>query len=498
MPLDSSAECGMTNENRGLFIDGTWRPAVSGQTYPVTNPATGATLAQVADGGAEDTRLAIDAAWTAFEPWSRVPALHRGRLLRAAADLMRQRADALGRQLTQEQGKPLAEALGEIEYAASFLDWFAGEGERLYGDVIPTTLTGRRYLVLKQPVGVVAAITPWNFPAAMITRKVGPALAAGCTVIVKPAEQTPLTALSLIEIFEDAGFPPGVVNLVTAADPRPVGNEFIQHPLVRKITFTGSTEVGKLIMRGAADRMKRLSLELGGHAPTIVFDDAALDVAVQGTIASKFRNMGQTCVCANRVYVHKAILDEFAERLADEVAAMRIGNGLEEGVQIGPLIDKHGLEKVRYHVEDAVAKGARVLVGGKVSSSPSLQEGQYFEPTILLDVDESMQIMTEETFGPVAPLIAFESEEEVYRRANASDYGLAAYVFTENLSRAFRAAERLEYGIVGVNEGIISSAQLPFGGVKESGIGREGGAYGIHEFVNVKMVALGVTEDPVT
>lgn len=488
---------GPATERRELFIGGQWRPAASGNTYPVFNPATGETLARVAHGDAADTRAAIEAAEAAFPAWSRVPALERGRLLRAAAALMRERAEALGRQLTLEQGKPLPEAIGEIEYAASFLDWFAGEGERLYGDIVPTAVAGRRYMVLKQPVGVIAAITPWNFPAAMITRKLGPALAAGCTAVVKPAEQTPLTAISMMEIFEEVGVPAGVVNLITTSTARVVGQELIDNPIVRKITFTGSTEVGKLIMRGAADRVKRVSLELGGHAPVIVFDDADLDVAVAGTIASKFRNMGQTCVCANRIYVHKDVIDEFAWKLTEAIAEMPIGNGLEQGVRIGPLIDKQGLEKVRHHVDDAVTKGARVLLGGNVCTSPDLQGGQYFEPTVLVDVDESMQIMQEETFGPVAPLIPFESEEEVYRRANASVYGLAAYVFTENINRAIRAAERLEYGIVGVNEGLVSTAQVPFGGMKESGIGREGGAYGIHEFVDVKMVALGIKEDPV-
>lgn len=495
MPNVSAAERGMGAEQRRLYIDGKWRPASSGKTFPVFNPATGEILAHAADGDEMDARAAVEAAQAAFNTWSQVPALRRGRLLRVAAGLMREKAELLGRQLTQEQGKPLAEALGEIEYAASFLDWFAGEGERLYGDIVPPATGGRRYLVLKQPVGVVAAITPWNFPAAMITRKLGPALAAGCTTIVKPAEQTPLTAVSLVEIFEEAGFPPGVINLVTTADPVPVGNELLDNPVVRKITFTGSTEVGKHIMRAAAARVKRLSLELGGHAPVIVFDDADLDTAVKGTINSKFRNMGQTCVCANRIYVHKAVLEPFADRLAERIAQMPVGNGLEPGVRIGPLIDRHGLEKVRRHVEDAVAKGARIVLGGNVCASPGLQGGQYFEPTVLVDVDESMQIMREETFGPVAPIIAFETEEEVYRRANDSEHGLAAYVFTENIHRAIRAAERLEYGIVGVNEGLVSTAEVPFGGVKESGIGREGGAYGIHEFVNVKMVALGVKEE---
>src|SRR5690606_30440634 len=395
---------------------------------------------------------------------SRMTATRRGRLLRAAADLMRARREELGRQLTREQGKPLAEGIGEIDYAASFLDWFAGEGERLYGDVIPSAAPGKRHLVFKQPVGVIAAITPWNFPAAMVTRKIAPALAAGCTAVLKPAEQTPLTAISLMEIFEEAGFPAGVVNMVTTQDPAAVGQEFLSNRTVRKITFTGSTEVGKLIMRGAADQVKRISLELGGHAPVIVFDDADLETAVKGTIASKFRNMGQTCVCANRIYVHRNIFDQFAQRLAEHVATMRVGNGLDEGVNVGPLVDAQGLEKVKSHVEDAVANGARVLVGGRVATGEGLEQGYYFEPTVLVDVRDGMKIMREETFGPVAPLIPSDSEEEVYRRANNTTYGLAAYVFTENINRAIRAAERLEYGIVAINEGIPAVAQVPFGG----------------------------------
>lgn len=482
---------------RGIYIAGEWVEPASGETYPVVNPATGETLVHVAAGGAEDTRRAIESAAAAFDEWSRVPAVRRGEMLRAAASIMKARREELGRQLTQEQGKPLREGIGEIDYAASFLDWFAGEGERLYGDIVPSVAPGKRHLVFKQPVGVVGAITPWNFPAAMITRKVAPALAAGCTVVIKPAEQTPLTAISIMEIFEEAGFPAGVVNMVTAADPKPVGDTLLGHPLVRKITFTGSTEVGKLIMRGAADQVKRISLELGGHAPVIVFEDADLDTAVAGTIASKFRNMGQTCVCANRIYVHESIFDAFARRLSEKVAELRVGNGLDPDVQIGPLVDDQGLAKVKAHVEDAVAKGARVLTGGKPAAVDGAANGGYFfEPTVLVNVEEGMKIMTEETFGPVAPLISFTSEEEVYRRANTTRYGLAAYVFTENLSRAIRAAERLEYGIVGVNEGLPASAQVPFGGVKESGMGREGGAYGIDEFVYVKLVGLGVKEEP--
>ncbi|HLT59249.1 MAG TPA: NAD-dependent succinate-semialdehyde dehydrogenase [Limnochordales bacterium] len=478
----------------GLFINGQWTPAKTGRTFAVTDPATGETLATVADAGREDTRAAIEAAHAAFPAWSRTPAMARGRILRHVAALMRERKETLARQLTREMGKPITEARGEIEYAASFLDWFAGEGERVYGDIIPQAVPGKRHLVLKQPVGVVAAITPWNFPAAMVTRKVAPALAAGCTVVLKPAEQTPLTAISLMELFAQAGLPAGVLNLITAQDPRPVGEEMLQNPLVRKITFTGSTEVGKYLMREAAHQVKRISLELGGHAPVIVFDDADLDKAVQGTLASKFRNMGQTCVCANRVYVQRGILEEFSRRFAAAVSRLRVGNGLDETVQVGPLIDAAGLEKVKAHVEDAIAKGARALTGAKVLTGDGFRGGCYYAPTVLVDVREGMRIMEEETFGPVAPIIAFDTEAEAYARANDSRYGLAAYVFTQNLDRAIRAAEHLEYGIVGINEGLPSTAQVPFGGFKESGIGREGGPYGIHEFLEIKMVGLAIDE----
>lgn len=478
-----------------LYIDGEWTASLQGDTFAVTDPSTGETIAHVADAGAEDARRAIEAAHAALESWARTPALTRGNMLRRAAALMRERQDELARQLTMEMGKPLAEARGEIVYAASFFEWFAGEGERAYGDIIPPAVPGKRHLVLKQPVGVVAAITPWNFPAAMVTRKVGPALAAGCTVVLKPAEQTPLTAISLMKILAEAGVPAGVVNLVTTSDPGEVGNELLHNPLVRKITFTGSTEVGKYLMREAADQVKRISLELGGHAPVIVFDDADIDKAVAGTIASKFRNMGQTCVCANRIYVQAGIFDSFAKRFTEAVQKLRVGHGLRDDVQVGPLIDGAGLQKVKDHVADAVAAGARVLTGGHTLEGPEFAGGCYFAPTVLADVGEGMRIMTEETFGPVAPLVPFEEEAEVYRRANDSRYGLAAYVFTENIHRAWRAAERLEYGIVGVNEGMPSTAQVPFGGFKESGIGREGGPYGIHEFLEVKLVGLTIDEE---
>lgn len=492
--VDEDGTLKSVGETYPLFIEGEWQAPGSEADFAVINPATGETIARVADGNGADARRAVDAAARALPEWSRLPAVARGAMLRQAALLMRERRERLARQITLEMGKPIREARGEIEYAASFLDWFAGEGERAYGDIIPSAVPGKRHLVLKQPVGVVGAITPWNFPAAMVTRKVGPALAAGCTVVLKPAEQTPLTALSLAEIFAEAGVPAGVFNVVPTKHPAAVGDELLHNPVVRKITFTGSTEVGKHLMRQAADQVKRISLELGGHAPVLVFDDADVDKAVRGTLASKFRNMGQTCVCANRIYVQDGIFDEFARRFAEEVQALRVGDGLSEDVDVGPLINGAGRDKVRTHVSEAVAMGARALVGGDVPVDAPLFAGTYFNPTVLVDVREDMRIMQEETFGPVAPLLRFETEAEAYERANDTPYGLAAYVFTENLSRAWRAAERLEYGIVAVNDGSPSTVQVPFGGMKESGIGREGGPYGIDEFLEVKLVGLGIDE----
>lgn len=484
------------NTEQSLFINGRWSESASGRRFPVFNPATGQVVAHVSDGDAADARRAVDAAYAAFPQWSRLPAYRRGVMLRQAAALMYERRDELARTLTLEMGKPIREARGEISYAASFLEWFAGEGERAYGDIIPPMAPGKRHLVLKQPVGVVAAITPWNFPAAMVTRKVAPALAAGCTVVLKPAEQTPLTAMALMDIFAEAGVPPGVINLVTTNDPAAVADAWLSDHRVRKITFTGSTEVGKLLMRKAADQVKRVSLELGGHAPVIVFDDADVDKAVRGTMASKFRNSGQTCVCANRIYVQKGIYERFAEKFTAAVRNLRVGDGLSEDAEVGPLVDEAALEKVTAHVEDAVARGAELLAGGRRVTEGELARGWFFLPTVLAGVRDDMRIMREETFGPVAPLIPFEHEAEAYERANDSPYGLAAYVFTENISRGIRAAERLEYGIIGLNDGTPSTAQVPFGGFKESGIGREGGPYGIHEFLEVKLVGLAVDEEP--
>ncbi|MGH7387284.1 MAG: NAD-dependent succinate-semialdehyde dehydrogenase, partial [Candidatus Methylomirabilales bacterium] len=414
------------------------------------------------------------------------------KLLFKAAALMLERKEELARILTSEQGKPLFEARGEIEYAAGFVTWYAEEGKRVYGETIPASVAHKRLLVIKQPVGVVAAITPWNFPAGMVTRKIAPALAAGCPVVLKPAEQTPLTAIALFQIFEEAGFPAGVVNLITTRDPSEVGRELVENPLVRMIAFTGSTEVGKLLMRGAAAQVKRISLELGGNAPFIVFEDADLDKAVAAAVASKFRNMGQTCICANRIYVQESILESFTAKFVERVKQLRVGNGLEEGVQVGPLIDEQGFKKVSVHVEDAVAKGAKVLTGGTPRTDGPFAHGHFFEPTVLASVRKGMQILEEETFGPVAPLVPFRDEAEVIRAANDTRYGLAAYFYSQNVSRCIRVAEQLEYGIVGANDAMPAVPQAPFGGLKESGFGREGGREGIEEFLEVKLISLGL------
>ncbi len=472
-------------KTESLLIGGQWRPG--GRTFAVRNPATGEIIADVADGTREDARDAIDAAADAMPGWAATPAPTRARILRRAESLMLERGDALARTLTLEGGKPLAEARGEIAYAASFVGWFAGEAERTYGRLIPASSGTKRLLVLRQPVGVVGAITPWNFPAAMVTRKIAPAIAAGCTVVLKPAEQTPLTALAIARIFADAGLPAGVCNVVPTRDPHEVGAELLANPLVRKITFTGSTEVGKYLAREAAATVKRVSLELGGHAPFIVFEDADLDAAAKGAIASKFRNAGQTCVCANRLYVHASVVEPFLERLTPLVQALTVGDGMQPGIQIGPLIDEAAVQKVESHVDDAVASGARVVVGGERPAH--LERGHFYAPTVLTDVTDGMRVMREETFGPVAPVAAFETESEVIERANAGPYGLAAYFYTRNLARAWRVSEQLEYGIVGVNDPIPSVAQAPFGGFKESGLGREGGTEGMDAFLETKYVS---------
>ncbi|MBL7804683.1 MAG: NAD-dependent succinate-semialdehyde dehydrogenase [Saprospiraceae bacterium] len=466
------------------YLDGAWIEADSGRTFDVTNPASGDLLIRVADCSAAETRRAIEAADRAMPDWRAKTAAQRGALLRRWNDLILENAEDLALLMTLEQGKPLAESRGEVRYGASFIEWFAAEGQRVYGDIIPPHAPNLRVLVQKQPVGVSAAITPWNFPIAMITRKVAPALAAGCTVVVKPSEETPLCALALAELAHRAGFPPGVINIVTGMDAPAIGRELTGNPLVRKFSFTGSTEVGKLLMRQCADTVKKISLELGGNAPFIVFDDADLDAAVDGAMASKYRNAGQTCVCANRMFIQSGIYEAFLEKFTAAVQKQKVGPGTEHGVSIGPLINREALEKVQRLVEDARDKGAELRTGG------SALEGTFFEPTVLAGVVPGMDIMQEEIFGPVAPVIRFDTESEVVAMANDTPYGLAAYFYGRDVGRVFRVADALDYGMVGVNTGILGTAIAPFGGMKESGIGREGSKYGIEEFLEVKYVCV--------
>ena len=468
------------------YIGGRWCEADNGTSFQVTNPATGEVLGQVPDMGAMETRRAIEAAKAAWPGWRHKTAKERANLLRKWHDLMMANLDDLARLMTAEQGKPLAESKGEIGYAASFIEWFAEEGKRVYGDTIPSPWNDRRLIVVKEPVGVCCAITPWNFPAAMITRKAGPALAAGCTMVAKPAESTPLSAFALAVLAERAGIPAGVFNVLTG-DPKAIGGEMTSNPDVRKITFTGSTEVGRLLMRQSADTIKKVSLELGGNAPLIVFDDADLDAAVEGTIISKFRNTGQTCVCANRLYVQDGVYDAFAEKLIAAVKQLKVGNGFEAGVAQGPLIDQAAVEKVEEHISDAVSKGARVLLGGKRHSLG----GTFFEPTVLADVTSAMKVAREETFGPVAPLFRFYKDEDAVQFSNDTEFGLASYFYSRDIGRIWRVAEDLEYGMVGINTGLISTEVVPFGGMKQSGIGREGSHYGIDEYIEVKYLCFG-------
>ncbi|MBK7137220.1 MAG: NADP-dependent succinate-semialdehyde dehydrogenase [Rhodocyclales bacterium] len=471
------------------LIGGAWCDADSGAAFDVTNPASGERLARVPDMGAAETRRAIDAADAAWPAWRSRTAKERAAVLRKWFELMLAHSDDLAFLMTGEQGKPLSEAKGEVAYAASFVEWFAEEAKRVYGDTIPATQADKRLIIVRQPVGVCAAITPWNFPAAMITRKVAPALAAGCTVVVKPAEQTPLTALALAELAQRAGFPAGVFNVVTgsASSAPKIGGELTGNPIVRKLSFTGSTEVGRLLMAQCAPTIKKLSLELGGNAPLIVFDDADLDAAVEGALASKYRNTGQTCVCANRLLVQDGIHDAFAARLAEAAKKMKVGAGTEAGVLQGPLIDAQALAKVEEHVADALAKGARVLTGGRRHALG----GTFYEPTVIADVTPEMKCAREETFGPVAPLFRFHTEAEAVALANATEFGLAAYFFSRDVARCFRVGEALEYGMVGVNTGIMSNEVAPFGGVKQSGIGREGSKYGIDEYLEIKYLCFG-------
>jgi succinate-semialdehyde dehydrogenase/glutarate-semialdehyde dehydrogenase len=469
------------------LIGGGWGSAADSKRFAVLNPADGSELATVPDCGAAEAQQAIDAAAKAFKTWHKTLASERSAVLRRWADLMLANQEDLARLLTAEQGKPLAEARGEVAYAAGFLTWFAEEGRRSHGGVVPSHKVDARIVVMKEPVGVVAAVTPWNFPLAMITRKVGPALAAGCTIIIKPAEDTPLSALALARLGEQAGVPAGVVSVVTTKSPVDVVGVWMKSPVVRKFSFTGSTATGKLLMRQSADTVKRISLELGGNAPLIVFDDADIDQAVRGTIASKFRNTGQTCVCANRILVEDGIYDRYAEALAKAVAAMKVAPGVEDGVAQGPLINAPALTKVERHVTDAVEKGAKVLTGGRRHQ----RGGLFYAPTVLTGMTRDMALATEETFGPVAGLFRFKGEEEAIALANDTETGLSAYFFTQNLGRAWRVAEALEAGMVGINEGVISTEVAPFGGVKQSGLGREGAAEGLDEYLESKYVLFG-------
>jgi len=467
------------------YVDGKWVDADNGTTIDVTNPADDSKLGTVPKMGAEETRRAIEAAEKAWPAWRAKTAKERGAIVRKWGELMLENADDLGELMTAEQGKPLTEAKGEIAYAASFLEWFAEEARRIYGDTIPQHQPDKRIVVIKQPVGVCAAITPWNFPSAMITRKAGPALAAGCPMVVKPASATPYSALALCELAERAGVPAGIFSVVTGSAGA-IGSEMTSSPVVRKVTFTGSTEIGKKLMEQSASTVKKVSMELGGNAPFIVFDDANLDDAVEGAMVSKFRNAGQTCVCANRILVQEGIYDAFAEKLAAAVDRLKVGNGMEAGITTGPLIDMAAVEKVEEHINDATGKGARVMAGG----GRHALGGTYFQPTILADVTTEMAVTREETFGPVAPLFRFKTEDEVVRMANDTEFGLAAYFYSRDIGRCWRVSEALEYGMVGVNTGLVSTVEAPFGGVKESGVGREGSKYGIEEFLEVKYLCM--------
>ena len=486
-PSDAAAELKDARLFReACYVDGAWMQAASGRTLDVDNPATCQAIGRVPSLNAAETRRAIEAANAAFPVWSKKTAKERAAILRRWFDLVMENQDDLARLMTIEQGKPLAESRGEVVYAATFLEWFGEEAKRVYGDTIPQHQPDKRIVVIKQPVGVVACITPWNFPLAMITRKAGPAIAAGCTVVLKPAEQTPFSALALAELAERAGVPKGVFNVITG-DPKEIGAELTSNPIVRKFSFTGSTEVGKLLMAQCAETVKKISLELGGNAPFIVFDDADLDAAVEGAIASKYRNSGQTCVCANRLLIQDNVYDAFAAQLAAAVKKLKPASGLEPGATQGPLIDDAAVEKVESHIQDAQAKGAKIFAGGKRHALG----GRFFEPTILTDVTPQMLLAREETFGPVAPLFRFKKEAEAVALSNDTEYGLAAYFYGRDVARIWRVAEALEYGIVGINTGIISTEVAPFGGMKQSGLGREGSKYGIEEFLEIKYLCFG-------
>ncbi|MCO4785723.1 NAD-dependent succinate-semialdehyde dehydrogenase [Marinomonas atlantica] len=475
------------------YINGQWVSADSGKTFAVTNPANGETIADLADCGADETTRAIDAADAALKSWQRKTAKERSLILRKWHQLILDNQDDLGKLMTLEQGKPLAEAKGEILYGASFIDWFADEARRIYGDVIPTFAEGKRVLTIKQPVGVVATITPWNFPNAMIARKIAPALAAGCTVVARPSKETPLSALALAELAHQAGVPEGVLNIIVGSSSKDVGGVMTSHPTVRKLSFTGSTPVGKALQSQCSDTVKRTSMELGGNAPFIVFDDADIDAALDGLMGCKFRNAGQVCISANRILVQDGIYDEFADKLTKRVAELKTGNGLEEGVKVGPLINKGAVEKVVELVDDAVKKGAQVTVGGHDSEQG---DERYYQPTVLTNVTDDMDVFSTEIFGPVAALYRFKTEDEAIERANNTPFGLASYFYSQGFSRIWRVSEALEYGMVGVNEGGISTEVAPFGGIKESGSGREGSKYGIEDYVEIKYLCMGgIQED---
>jgi succinate-semialdehyde dehydrogenase / glutarate-semialdehyde dehydrogenase len=476
----------MTLKKSDAYIDGKW--IASPKRFAVTDPATGETIAKVADMGVQETRMAIEAAARAFPAWAALTAKARAVILRRWFELMMAHAEELAQLMTAEQGKPLAEARGEVAYGASFIEWFAEEGKRAYGQTIPATAPGKRFVTTRQPIGVVAAIAPWNFPVAMITRKAGPALAAGCTIVIKPAAETPLCALAMAALAEQAGIPAGVLNVVTGVDATAIGAEMCANPLVKKLSFTGSTAVGKTLYRQCAGTVKKLSLELGGNAPFIVFEDADIDAAVAGAIVSKYRNAGQTCVCANRIFVQAALYDEFATKFAAAVEAMKVGPGTGEGVMIGPLINQKAIDKVSLMVNESVEDGAEILTGGLHHELGGL----FYTPTVLTGVTPSMSVARDEIFGPVAPLIKFETEADAIRMANDTPYGLAAYFYARDISRIFRVSEQLDYGMIGINEPIISTEVAPFGGVKESGLGREGAAEGLAEYLETKYLCYGI------
>ena len=469
-----------------LYINGQWT-GDNLEKVEVRNPATGELVSKVPKGGRKEALYAVQAAADAFEQWTEKTAYDRAKVLKRYFDLIIEHEQELAEIMTKEMGKPLAEAKGEVHYAANYIEWYAEQAKRIYGETIPTHDANKRLQVWKKPVGVVAAITPWNFPAAMLTRKMGPALAAGCTVVIKPSSETPLTAMKLVDLADEAGFPKGVINIVTGSS-NEIGEVFLTDKRVRKVTFTGSTEVGKVLMKQGADTVKKLSLELGGHAPIIVLNDADIDKAVDGVISSKFRNAGQTCVCGNRIYVQSKIYDSFVEKFANKVKHLRVGNGMEKGVDIGPLINPAAVKKVDHHVQDAVKHGAKVVVGGVQPD----EKGNYYMPTVIKDAGSDMLIMNEETFGPVAPVQRFETMEEAIKLANDTPYGLAAYVFTESVSQGTKVIEKLDFGIVGWNDGAPSAVQAPFGGMKESGLGREGGHQGIDDFLETQYVSIGI------